>query len=462
MFKKFLNALLATMWLAGVLLLAEEHAWLDGLDNLMFAHAVDTTDAASPAAQGDTVVVLVSRSLYETAFRERSPLDPRVLDHIVAGIAASHPKQLAIDLDISPSPSDADLSGAEAARDSLLQRLQGMAGAEQGSRVLMVLPGVSVTPAEQTRKAAWAGTVCQAGVELADTSLGLSHTPAGLSLLKYVAEVPSLGILMAEPERAGLCASRNADGSLPTLMLSPNGAAVSVMNVTDSAERSRINFKAFDATRVLSLNTMQDIEQLPQRLAEAKASTVLLAGGYSEADSFTLPNGRQVTGAEVHAAVAFSKAHPVHAQHAMAYFIDLVLGCTVGLALMWLWEAYQETVLLSAKTLYLGAALLVMGLPILGLLYFMPAMLARDWWINAIPLVIGLAIHGVMETLSKPHTAHQRHATQTRWTLHAWWQKQLPGPQQRTETLVQCAWLLLRCGFLVFGLYQLTLAFLHH
>lgn len=461
MLKKFLNALFATMWLAGVLLLAEENGWLDGLDNLMFAHAVDTTDAAPPAAQGDTVVVLVSRSLYETAFHERSPLDPRLLDHIVKSIAASHPKQLAIDLDMSPSPSDADLAGAVAARDSLLQRLQGMAGVGQGTRVLMVLPGVSVTPAEQTRKAAWAGTVCQAGVELADTSLGLSHTPAGLSLLKYVTEVPSLGMLMAEPERVGLCASRNADGSLPTLMLAPNGAAVSVMNGTHSAERARINFKAFDATRVLSLNTLQDIEQLPQRLAEAKASTVLLAGGYSEADSFTLPNGRQVTGAEVHAAVAYSDAHPVHAKHATAYIIDLLLGCTVGLALMWLWEGYQETVLLSAKSLYLGAALLVIGLPIMGLLYWMPTMLEWDWWINAIPLIFGLAIHGVMETLSKPHTPHEGHPTPTHCALCARWKKLVACLLQCTEPIVKWSWLLARCGFLMVGLHQLAAAFFH-
>ena len=103
-------------------------------------------------------------------------------------------------------------------------------------------------------------------MELADTSLGLSHTPAGLSLLKYVAELPSLGVLMAERGRAGLCASRNADGSLPTLMLSPNGAAASVMNASHSEDRVRINFKGFNATRVLTLTTLDDIAGIPRHL----------------------------------------------------------------------------------------------------------------------------------------------------------------------------------------------------
>jgi hypothetical protein len=143
--EKLRSILFTTMWLAGVLLVAEHQGWLDGLDNLMFANAVDTAEPAAPAEQGDTVALLVSRELFETALRERSPLDPRVLDQIVQGIADSRPTQLAIDLDLSPSPSDADLPGAEAARASVLHYLQAMAS--QGTRVLMVLPGVSATPA---------------------------------------------------------------------------------------------------------------------------------------------------------------------------------------------------------------------------------------------------------------------------------------------------------------------------
>jgi hypothetical protein len=408
----------------------------------MFANAVDTAEPAASAEQGDTVALLVSRELFETALRERSPLDPRVLDQIVRGIADSRPTQLAIDLDLSPSPSDADLPGAEAARASVLHYLQAMAS--QGTRVLVVLPGVSATPAEQARKAQWAGTVCQAGVELADTSLGLSHTPAGLSLLKYVAELPSLGVLMAERGRAGLCASRNADGSLPTLMLSPNGAAASVMNASHSEDRVRINFKGFNATRVLTLTTLDDIAQLPQRLALAQARTVLLAGAYSAADSFMLPNGRQVTGAEVHAAVAFSEAHPVQAQHALAYLIDLVVGCCVGLVLELLWHAYQKSHLVYVKAACLGGACLTIALPILLLWFFMAQMLAADLWMNAVPLVIGLAIHGIMETLHSDHAAPA-----------------LVGGEKMLEIGVQKTWLGLRWGLLLWGLYLFAMAVYH-
>lgn len=436
-----------TLWLAGGLLAAEHSGWLDGLDNLMFAHAVDTSRAAPPSelAVAETLIVTISPTLYETAFRERSPLDPRVLDRILSAVVDSRPQLLAVDLDLSPSPSDADLADAPAARASLLARLGALASA--GARVLVVLPGAASTALEQERKTRWASSACQAGVELADPNLGLTQTPAGLSLLKYVPHLPSLGVLMASPTREGLCASRNAAGQLPALMLTPNSAAAAVMNQSAPSERLRINFKGFDQARVVSLATLADVGMLAQVITASKTKNILLAGGYALSDTFALPNSKLVNGAEIHAAVAYSEKNPVRAEHLSAYLLDLFMGVGVGTLLAWLWHSYQRASLFHHKALCLTGAVGCIAAPSWLLIYLMPTALTYDLWINAVPLFIGLAVHGLIETL---HTGHHAPA-------------QTPTPLQ--SLLDRCGkylWLLLRLVLAGTGLWLALIGFFHH
>jgi CHASE2 domain-containing sensor protein len=468
-----LKILFVTLWLAGALLWTEHHGWLDGLDNLMFAHAVDASKEATPPPEvaRSTLIVKISRSFYETEFHERSPLDPRVLDPLLKTITASRPNQLAIDLDLSPSPSDADLVGAVAARETMIDRLKQLA--TQGSRVLIVLPGVASTVAEQTRKAEWAGTLCQAGVDLADPNLGLTHTPAGLSLLKYVNNLPSLGVLMAPQKPPGLCASRNEAGKIPTLLLAPNTAAAAVMNATTPEQRKRINFKGFDEVEIFTVDTPLDIDKLTHLLASSKWKTVVLAGNYSEADTFQLPNSRFVSGAEVHAAVAYSIANPVDANHGLAFLLDLAIGVLVGLALHMLWHCYKDTQFLYVKALCLFGTVAVFVIPVMLLLNWMPGLLSRNMWINAIPLLLGLFIHGIMEPLHTPGHGDQHEAQdkQCRITKRLGdLKKHLPVMPRKmtavlergTELVSNYLWLTFRCGFALYGLVMVSLSMVHH
>jgi CHASE2 domain-containing sensor protein len=466
-----LKIVFVTLWLAGALLWAEHHGWLDGLDNLMFAHAVDVIHDEAPALQADrsTLIVKISRSYYETEFHERSPLDPRVLDQIIQVITTSRPSQLAIDLDLSPSPSDMDLVGAVTAREAMADKLKLLA--THGGRVLIVLPGVTSTPAEQVRKAEWAGALCQAGIELADPNLGLSHTPVGISLLKYVDELPSLGVLMAPEPPSGLCASRNEDGKIPTLMLAPNTAAASLMNATESGERKRINFKGFEEPDIFPLVTRQDIDKLAHLLASSKWKTIVLAGNYSEADLFQLPNGRTVSGAEVHAAVAYSIQHPVKPNHVLAFLMDLAIGVLVGLALHKLWHGYKDTPFLYVKALCLFGAVTVFTIPIIGLLFTMPELLARNMWINAIPLLIGLFIHGIMEPLHTEHHSEQHDSPAYPWSVtlllaglkkSVFVMPHVSVIERGAEIGSKLLWIAFRCGFVVYGLFMVTASMFHH
>jgi hypothetical protein len=463
-----LGTLFATLWLAGALLIVEHRGWLDGLDNLMFANAVAVSQArpAAPDPRGDTLTVKISRQFYETAFRERSPLDPLLLDRILQAVAASQPRQLAIDIDLSPSPSDVDLPGAAAARKSIAQTLKQMAS--QGTRVLLVMPGVSVTAAEQESRALWAGERCMDGVELADPSLGLSHTPAGISLLKYVTNLPSLGVLMGQAKPAhsapahegqaklrDLCASLK-DNRMPLFMLAPSNVAGLLMNATESKDRLRINFKAFDSLRSLSLATNEDLDGLTQQLLSSSAKNLVLGGAYTEADTFSLPDGRTVTGSEIHAAVAFTRHNPVTVNHLWAYLLDLGLGLLIGLILKMLWDGYTHAQRLYAKGLCLALAVAALGGADLALIAAMPRLLQHDLWINATPLFIGLFFHAIMETLETEEAHHPADKescldalrAQVSWGLDRPWDAQL--------------WLLLRWTLLSSGVYLVALSVFEH
>jgi hypothetical protein len=228
------------------------------------------------------------------------------------------------------------------------------------------------------------------------------------------------------------------------------------MNATESKDRLRINFKAFDSLRSLSLATNEDLDGLTQQLLSSIAKNLVLGGAYTEADTFSLPDGRTVTGSEIHAAVAFTRHNPVTVNHLWAYLLDLGLGLLIGLILKMLWDGYTHAQRLYAKGLCLALAVAALGGADLALIAAMPRLLQHDLWINATPLFIGLFFHAIMETLETGEEHH--HAgkdsclgslrAQLSWGLDRPWDAQL--------------WLLLRWTLLSSGVYLVALSVFEH
>lgn len=209
----------------------------------------------------------------------------------------------------------------------------------------------------------------------------------------------------------------------------------------------RINFKGFDKARVVSLATLADVDTLAQVITASKTKNVLLAGGYALSDTFALPNSKLVNGAEIHAAVAYSEENPVRAEHLSAYLLDLGMGVGVGTLLAWLWHSYQKTSLFHHKALCLTGAVGCIAAPSWLLIYLMPTALTYDLWINAVPLFIGLAVHGLIETL---HTGHHTPA------------KAPTALQLVLDRFGNCLWLLLRLVLAGTGVWLVGLSFFHH
>lgn len=387
-----------------------EHAgalnWLENLTLRVAAGMQGEVVMAQKEDPADAVVLTISPKLYETAFKQVSPLDRQSLSTLIGKLAERKLKRLVLDLDVSP-----DAPGQEALDKTLIDLTN------RGTQIVLATPfPVFSEPLFQT-KFEWMKKLCStANVHFADSRLPVTQ---GVNL-RYFKGRNALGDVAhawkgdsAKPAETWPCAQ---------IQQGENFAGFLDANMQHAELDARIGSRYADqvhldpATLRRTLARVKDIGDdlsAPDKL-DLAGKTVFLGGDYSGADRFqTIARPAPVPGVVVHAAAYNGARHnPSRISHGLAFALDILIGTVAGMLFHFTWARHNGAQHRLAATdrrdwsryrvarLWLLANFLLLALFIWAILQSAAWLLDCHLWSNPAPMVLGIFIKSLLGSRS--------------------------------------------------------------
>ena len=380
------------------------------------------------------LVLTISKSLYEAEFENTSPLDREKLTKLLVPSTAALPDVLVLDLDLSPAMKG---EPSQAAKD-LDARLDALA---KSTRIVLVTPSFEGTPELTAAQTNWMADRCR-GTEDGSKQLyfGLPVLPneSGV-ILRHPKLYPSIGNVArwvtqyefaaggrtlptsghGVPNPDQLCTFFRANGRLRDLR----------QYFWDVGKKSRsdpIDFR-WRGDNVKELVALGLPPEVGKRV-------VFLGGSYDDRDRHPTGIGPQ-DGVVIHAAVFASSTHP--ASHALAALIEIGLGVALGFIFAALWRIRMRAIAKYHTQLYLEralpslvqwliasgwlAAMFVVGFAAtIGLLLSSSEFMGIGYWLNPVPMVIGMSLDGYFVSRQSPATEPIGHDAGPRQKWPAW------------------------------------------
>lgn len=311
-------------------------------------------DSAGP------LVLYLSEASWQGRYRERAPLDRCIMADDLAHIFAHGPASVAVDFDLSPGLAE-EAPACRARLDALLD-------AHAGALVLLA-PFKVASDALLAVKADWMRARCRAGAAFGDGGLNVS---LGV-VIDYPADVGGIGEIVHRRAAAGACAGLADAAGVRRWLHRADDAESQADGAGDAdadadADAEAINFAAF--ARVAVALALDD--PALARLADWRGRDVYYGGDYGGAkeDRFLTPMGA-LPGVAVHAAIAWSLAHPVREpSRFIGVFIDVLTAFVFSLGIGFFWDRYfhysvhrsgfrreLSTLVVCGFALYFGIAL---------------------------------------------------------------------------------------------------------
>ncbi|MBY0557142.1 MAG: CHASE2 domain-containing protein [Burkholderiaceae bacterium] len=321
------------------------------------------------------LVLYLSENQWQQRYQERSPLDRCKLAEDLGALLARGPRQLLVDFDLSPAAQETQ-SVCQRQLDALLD--------QHAQQLVLLMPYRVASDSLLAQKAAWLAAHCQAGVVFGDGGLNVSLG----AVVDYVPESDAMADAMHERGQVGACAQvARTEGAERWLR---RGADPAV----DDAAAEAINFSGFSKQVVaLALDdpAVQSIRNWGER-------DVYLGGDYggSKDDRFLTPMG-PLPGVAIHAAIAWTQAHPVHElPHALGFLVDVLTAFVFSLGIGFFWLRYLKLSLHARGFVRENSTLLVIGFVAYFLamlwLFFQLSVLLFSYGILIAPMLIGLSM----------------------------------------------------------------------
>jgi len=403
--------------------------WLDSLAlrTAFAAHGPGVTPSLSvrDLRTGQTppslYIVTISRTLYEDAFDETSPLNTDMLEEIIGRLAAKSPAALVVDLDLAPTAANAHVESGRSGLDSLLETI----AKQRGTRLVLATPGAAATDAARLRRYAWMKKLCSAGVDFAYPELFSSQ---GV-VLRFDRTIPSLGIIGgdvilrsgdARPAKFGQDHSVRppcalvAAGPDRAVFLAQEYSATQVAEPNEFSRQLPINsaFWKPQAAHYYSIKSLADLAQL----SNARGGAIFLGGQFDPGDLFRTPFG-DMPGVFLHAAIFYSSLHPVElVSHGTGVLLDLLLGVLLGWLFSATWRQFSAGADDLSRRFCVGAYIrsrlwLIANFGILALsvlLIFVCSvwLLKRGLWNAPAAMVAGTFLHAVVTSRGGASPAH--------------------------------------------------------
>jgi hypothetical protein len=395
-------------------------AWLDAMMLQIVGRAQPGAVAQRRANVEPPAVLLLSRTLYESEFQQRSPLDRRKVAHILAQVplaAAARPSALVLDLDLSDNGSD----DGQSVLDEVLRALS-----VAGVRLVLPLPSPAETRSVIEAKVNWMAQFCSwrapAAVGQAARWIRFANTELqvhGGRVLQFNPTELTLGVAAHSPKvaRAGslqLSAVDVCERSRPQLELLVTAhvpeAERRLTNLGGTAAELRPFNVSYFAQAAAHIHAIDALGDTPRRVIGATplAGRVLFIGGsYDDRDRFLTPldpEGLPVEGVTLHAATYFSMLDPVTVEAGLlAWLIDVGIGIALGYLFHAGWSLHHRARhLRDTRPGWLGywapKGSLVGMFALVGALAVLLVWVAATWlypsnlWISPGPIVLGMFV----------------------------------------------------------------------
>lgn len=419
----FIHHAVAAVMLATLMLFLEGRHVLEWLDGAMLRATSDATAsqirAADPGPQYRPSIVDIDGAAFRKVFGERSPLDRGRLQELLMRLPLDPGKVLALDIDLSPAIHE----GVLAARplDQLLDRL-----ARSGLAIVLVLPD----PSADNANLGWIRARCGAGIHFASAAL----TERMGAITRVSSNLPTLAAVTLELAAARKAAPERLQVSAPAHR--PEGLADRLCRAASDADSEYSLFSAAAETGQhgaepetrplhpmaaamrylapsLSDVVLRDGRASPGENASL-GNVIFVGGSYDVHDTFRTVDG-DMPGLYVHAASFTSLAmNTGQASHLQMFVADVVLGIILGVLFGGMWHYYSKVEENAAKGLTLSTRwtikpvlvfersrlclLLCWAVPVLLALGFALAahwLLAKGWWLNPGPIILGMFLHSM-------------------------------------------------------------------
>ncbi|MES2076083.1 MAG: hypothetical protein V4462_10760 [Pseudomonadota bacterium] len=336
--------------------------------------ALPASTPANLAADGPLVLYL-SETQWQQRYQERSPLDRCAMAEDLATILARGPRSLTVDFDLSP--------GLQEQGPACQARLDAVLDGHAGKLVLLMPFRVS-SDALLARKAEWLRARCRAGAAFGDGGLNVSLG----AVIDFLPESNSMADVVHERAGAGLCRElADAAGAERWLRRGEEPEP-------DDSGAEAINFAGFTgqvAALALEHPALGQVDNWAAR-------DVFFGGDYggSKDDRFLTPMG-PLPGVAIHAAIAWSLAHPVHELPHMAGFVlDILTAFVFSLGIGFFWERYLHLSLrVGGFQRELSTVLVICFVGYFSLMLWLFFRLAVELFMRGVliaPMLIGLSM----------------------------------------------------------------------
>ena len=426
-----LQVALAVASLVGLLHTFGHLDWLDAaMLRMVGAEVTANIAGVTPTASqtGMPEVLLIDEGMYDRDFRQRSPLDRDQLARLLRtafASAATRPKTLVIDLDLSDT-------GHDPAQEKLHLVLREFI--ESGMNVVLPVPAGAGTLDGAQRQLKWIReVVCQwvrpdlpEAKGRAMLAGSLLRTHGGL-VLQYSPREWSLGLAALHPKAdQPECDPANRT-SAQDLLSAPGRATLSVPPSVANHEPELRPFNAHFFGRLDQHVRVFGSVDAPWGDAAKGVPTlagkvVFMGGAYDPRDRFETPlavDGRPVEGVVLHAATYYSALSPVsNDKHYLAWVIDVAVGFAVGWAFSVMWRWYAQAGQRAGWVGYFGPKFLLLfnlfaavALACLAVMWAAHWAYPRNLWISPGPVVLGVFVKLLLTRLhgTEPHAESQPH-----------------------------------------------------
>jgi CHASE2 domain-containing sensor protein len=398
--------------LACVILLVEQHGWLNWLDSLSLRFAMTLSQGAGATAseggvaskQDQPVVLLISDEMFEKDFGQASPLNRTKLAEILNRIVEQRPAAVAIDLDLSPGPGD-EQNQSQLQLDAAL-----ISAAKSGTRLVVGTPFPVQTNDLYSLKARWMKHLCEAGVEFGYSFI---QSTQGL-VLRYPLMSDSIGGLLSNSKREAAVQASPCEqvkkGEQSAAFLSKDFLVATLFDADNLSHQRPINFSYFRSNAPVLLNKVSDAD-----IGKLAGRPVLLGSGFNPNDEFLTPFGPQ-KGAVIHAAIAFSERQPTKTMlHTMAILLDIVFGIVAGFVFHAMWARYYMANNMASENghylprhylvarLWLAGSFGVVFLWVAILMTMSAWLLQHNLWGNPGPMIIGVFVKTLLASRPNGH-----------------------------------------------------------
>ncbi len=321
---------------------------------------------------GSVKVITINDKLYETRFKQSSPLDRCELRKIFEEILNKKPKVLAVDLDLSPGPEGS--TEEETALYKLLKQ-------NTDTEIVLITPIKVYSDDLIDKKAQWMEDMCRQ--EHIHFGLPYLYSVKGV-VLKYLSDPRSFAKQINRAASKGW----KSDFSNKKICCNKDKQLNCVVNAMVSSnifpKLKLINY--YDFTDYIERIRIEDIDNT-NRL---KGSVVLLGGSYGSTDKYDTLVGT-ISGIFIHAASYYSVVNPANRlDHVSSYLVEIVMGLVTGVILCFF--ARNLKPLLFSIVSNLGFQLLFSYICV----FISSILIHYHLWINPTLLIAGIGIHSLL------------------------------------------------------------------